>query len=81
VNIANNLLYVLKKDCGLDPTDWRASMVDRAWTNFKALNEIRALTKYRPVNFPCFSHTLCKLDEKFKDPEAEEVGIMVVDVS
>jgi hypothetical protein len=30
VNIANNLLDVLIKDCDLDPADWRASMLDRA---------------------------------------------------
>jgi hypothetical protein len=72
-NIAHNLLYVLKRDCGLDPADWRAAMLDRASTNSKALNDIRATTKYRPVNFPCFSHTLCKPGEAFKAPEAEVV--------
>jgi hypothetical protein len=73
VNIANNLLDVLIKDCDLDPADWRASMLDRAATNGKALNEIRTVTKYRPVNVPCFSHTLCKPGEAFKAPEAEAV--------
>jgi hypothetical protein len=55
-------------------------MLGRASNTSKAVNEIRALTKYRPVNSPCFSHTLCKPGEAFKAPEAEEVSVMV-DVS
>jgi hypothetical protein len=48
-------------------------MLDRASINSKALDDIRALTIYRPVKFPCFSDTLYEPGEAFKAPEAEAV--------
>jgi hypothetical protein len=44
-NTAYNILNVLVKKCGLDPTGWRAAMMDRASVNGKALKDVNKKTQ------------------------------------
>ena len=44
---------------------WRPSMMDRCATNGKSHSEILRITTYKPVVFPCMSHTFCLPGKEF----------------
>jgi len=52
---------------GLDRSQWRASMMDRASSNGKALKRVYAVSSYRPQSFPCLAHTFNLPGKEFKD--------------
>lgn len=78
------LLLSELQNYGLDLNYWRASMMDRASNNGKALRTVHQVSCYRPMSFPCFSHTFnlpgkefkeeCKILHKFR--KAFNTGIM-----
>ena len=63
--IAVHLINELKR-FGLDLEEWRASIMDRAKNNQKAIAEIREKSFYAPSFFPCFPHIFCGPGKEFK---------------
>ena len=58
-NIANNLLFTIKKQLKKNEKHWLTSQQDRASTNQSALKKIRNTTLHaNPVRNDCCSHTL-----------------------
>eukprot|EP00956_Cyclotella_meneghiniana_P038233 scaffold150619_cov36-Cyclotella_meneghiniana.AAC.2 len=63
-HLAANVINELRSyDMSLE--NWRPSMMDRCATNGKSHSEILRITTYKPVVFPCMSHTFCLPGKEF----------------
>ncbi|GFH49215.1 hypothetical protein CTEN210_05691 [Chaetoceros tenuissimus] len=63
--IAVHLINELKR-FGLDLENWKASIMDRAKNNQKAISEINTKSFYKPSFFPCFPHVFSGPGKEFK---------------